>query len=212
MTEKPSSRLNDWGTMFSNSHLDRLRQQFADQFQPEGEDYLYRKYLKGAPVRVSAEERQRAIAAFEQRFKWLRWLLLASAVAFLIPVGFVFVLFDGEIPETGLYIVTAAGLGLEIAVFAWAVMRLWNAPAKVFAMRSPVGRELTRDEVRRLGFARLSWGQLLGGWAAFMLGIWALAARVDVIHGWGRLWLAAAAGLTLLVAGQAYRKWRYERE
>ena len=50
--------------MFNNLHFDRVRQLFADQFEPEGTGFLYRKSIKGAPIRVTAVERDRFVAAF----------------------------------------------------------------------------------------------------------------------------------------------------
>ena len=39
---------------------------FADQFEPNEQGFVYRKYMKGAPIQISAAERARYIDTFNR--------------------------------------------------------------------------------------------------------------------------------------------------
>jgi hypothetical protein len=52
--------------MFGDRHFDRVHQLFAEQFEPDGADFLYRKNMKSAPIRVSVAERDAFVAAFRR--------------------------------------------------------------------------------------------------------------------------------------------------
>jgi hypothetical protein len=128
-------------------------------------------------------------------------LLLISLIVVLVP--------DVESPaaDAAIYL----GIGLIIvpfmALFYWA----WNAPARELERRTPVGRARTGEEVRRLMFSRITYGQLGTAVLAAVALVWNQSTKYDVLHGWGVLWLVFAAALVLGAAIQAYRKWRYER-
>ncbi len=54
-------------------NFDRVRQMFADQFEPDAQGFVYRKSMKGAPIRVSAVERDRYIATFNRYTRYASW-------------------------------------------------------------------------------------------------------------------------------------------
>src|SRR5689334_12829650 len=61
---------------------------FAGQFQPDGDGFLYRKGMKGAPIRVTAAERQRYIEEFEKSGRFVFWA--GVTVGVLAPLALVF--------------------------------------------------------------------------------------------------------------------------
>jgi tetratricopeptide (TPR) repeat protein len=76
----------------------------------------------------------------------------------------------------------------------------------------PVGGPRSTDEVSRLRFQRLNYGQLataaFGGLLIPFIG----SSRADVFSGWNRLWLILGGSLVAVAAIQAFRKWRFEQE
>ena len=68
--------------MFGNSNF-RLNQLFADQFEPDGKAFLYRKGMKKAPIRVTDAERNSFIATFKHRLRYANWSIV-PATALLI--------------------------------------------------------------------------------------------------------------------------------
>ena len=67
--------------------------------------------------------------------------------------------------------------------------------------------------MREMMFHKMTYGQLavaaaFGPLVPFMMGFG--RHPIDVLHGWGRLWLVVGAGVTVFAAVQAFRKWRFE--
>lgn len=94
------------------------------------------------------------------------------------------------------------------AFYRWA----WAAPARELEGRTPIAGERPSDEVRRIRFRRITYGQLasaaFGGVMIPFIG----SSRQNVFLGWNRLWLVFGGALVLLAAVQAFRKWRFEQE
>jgi hypothetical protein len=65
-------------------HWAQSRQLFEDQFESSGENYLYRHSMKGAPIHVTAEERQRFIDDYARR---LRYSSRITIIGLLIVVS-----------------------------------------------------------------------------------------------------------------------------
>lgn len=193
--------------MFSNPHLDRLRQTFAEQFEPDGGSFLYRKSMKGAPIRVSVDERDRFIASFN---RWLRYSAWSILPATLILIGLLVWLIP-DVESTAGHVATYAGIALILVPFLAGYYWAWNAPARELERRPQEGSARSRDEVRQLIFSKMTYGQLGFAVLAGLALVWKASADTDVFHGWGVLWLIFA-GLLIVIAGiQALRKWRYER-
>jgi hypothetical protein len=70
--------------MFGNAHLDRVRQAFADQFSDDGHNFIYRRYQKGAPVRVSRLERDEFVAVFNRRISYAMWSTFPATVGLIL--------------------------------------------------------------------------------------------------------------------------------
>src|SRR6185437_16090333 len=69
-------------SMPASPQYDRVRQLFADQFEEDGDGYLFRMNLKGPAVQVSADERDAFVATFNRSFTRLTWGLIATLTAF----------------------------------------------------------------------------------------------------------------------------------
>lgn len=193
--------------MFNSPHFDRAREPFADQFTPDSGAFLYRKSMKGAPIRVSEGERDDFVATFNRRTRYGIWAIIAPS---LIMVGLIVWLIphsDRAAADTAMWIGLIAILAPFMAAYFWA----WNAPARELERRPRQGAALSRDEVRQLMFSRMSYGQLALAPLAALLVVWDKSGVHDIFHGWGIVRLIFA-GLLIAGAGvQAFRKWRYER-
>lgn len=179
---------------------------FADQFEADGDSFLYRKGMKGAPVRVTEGERDAFVEAFNRRLRDSMWLILPATVILISLLVWSVPDIDSTAAHTAIWIGIGAILVPFMAGYYWA----WNAPARELERRPQEGVALSREEVRQLMLSKMSYGQL--GFAALAGGalVWKVSDDTDVFHGWGILWLAAAG---LLIAGlgiRAFQKWRLE--
>lgn len=192
--------------MFWNSHLERVRQTFAEQFEADGNELFYRKHGRGRSILVTEAERDSFVADFGRRLRYAIW-----AVAFLTISLVVLPIFFA--PAARIASTQLIWLGTGFAVLAsflvtrWA----WNAPARELRSRISSAPARSRDEVRRIAFGKLTYGSLASAAIGAISVPYVMSSRVDVLHGWGRLWLVVAGALILLVAVQALRKWNHER-
>lgn len=185
---------------------DRLRQLFADQFETVGADIFFRKNSKGPPIRVSAEERDAFVAAYRRSIFWSYGLLIFGMIAGTAGLIFYVMRSGSDFPQISTYL----GLGLLLALSVAIQLHAWHAPARALRYRMTAGASRSPEEMRRMFFERLTWSRL-GGLAVVAAVIPLNAARhADILHGWGRLWLVASAALWVLLAVQAFRKWRYD--
>lgn len=188
----------------SGDSLD-ARKIFADQFEPDGDGFLYRKSGRGAPIRVTAAERDRFVGDFNRRFRYVVW---GSAGAMMAAI-LLLLAFEAELTPIfhGYEIVIAPVLGILLIVIA--NRKTYDAPARELRHRHPVGFERSRDEVRRRALARVNW-RFLAGMAIF--GAVYFASHVPKSgfdSGWGAMWIAGAVFYFGAMIGAAYRKWWY---
>lgn len=192
--------------------VDNMRESFAAQFESAGEGkYLYRRNQKGPAIPLTPEERDRFIRQYVRRI----WFIMGGMVGILLAFWGVVIWWtlsaDGSFSDVAMYVGTAV-----IAVAAIVPMyRIRGAPARELNGRTPLAGERSAEQMREIMFHKLTYGQLAGA-AAFGPFVPLMMAfgrhPVDVLHGWGRLWLALGAALTVLAAVQALRKWRFEIE
>ena len=194
--------------MFGNSHFARIRELFSDQFEPDGAGFLYRKGMKGAPIRVAEAERDAFVSTFNRRLRYAAWSIVPAT---LLLIG-LFVVLVPDVDSTAAQVAVYVGIALILAPFLLVYYWAWNAPARVLERRPVAGEARTRDEVRRLMFAKMTYGQLGLAAAGGVLLVWKVSARHDVLHGWGALWLVFAGLLIVVAAIQACRKWLFERK
>ena len=194
--------------MFKNQHLERVRKLFADQFQPDGDAFVYRKNMKGVPIHVSEAERDAFVFAFNRRSLYWMWSIFPAT---LLLIGGL-VAFGPD--ANGPYAHIAIFVGLAVILTPMMVGYYWafKAPARELAQRPALGEALTADEVRKLRFSKMTY-QNLGFAVLGSLGLlWKVSTRTDVLHGWGTLWLVFTAAIISVAGVQAFRKWRFERK
>jgi MFS family permease len=194
--------------MFGNQHFENVRRMFADQFEPEGPDFLYRNSMKGAPIRVTQAERDAFVDSFNRRLRYLAWAIVPFTI---LLIGLLVVLVPDHPDSPAARVFVYVGIGCILIPFMVAYYRAWNAPARELDRRTPVGSARTREEVRRLMFSRMTYGQLGFAVLAALALLWNASNKGDVLHGWGVLWTVFAAALVLVAAVQAFWKWHSER-
>jgi hypothetical protein len=193
------SRTDSWGS---------VRQSFADQFEPDGANFIYRRSQKGEAIRVSAEEHRRFVDEFDRNVRSAKWIMYIGLTVLLGGIILFSALRGSDLSQLAIL----AGVGIVMipyfVFFRWA----WAAPARELGSRTPIAGERSREAVQRLKFQRITYGQLaiaaLTGLAFPFLG----SSRHDVLSGWNRLWLLCGGAILLLAAVQAFRKWRLEQE
>jgi uncharacterized membrane protein len=194
--------------MFRDHHFDRVQEMFADQFEPDGDDFLYRRSMKGAPIRVSRAERDAFLADFGKRFKYAKWAIVPAT---LLLIGLLVVFLpDADGPSFELFIYI--GTGLIIASFMIGHYWAWNAPARQLVRRPELGKARPRAEMRRIMLARMTYRQLATAAAGMAALLFMVSEDTDLLHGWGRFWLGFSAVVFGGVAFQAFRKWRFDKQ
>lgn len=129
---------------------------FAEQFERDGTGFLYRKSRRGAPVRVTAAERDAFIETFNRRYRFLSWGFGVALAVTLFAIIAISVANEAEVEESWIY----AGCGILVGGYMLVWYRLWNAPAVALERRSHVGAPKSRSEVRSEMLAKIGWGQL----------------------------------------------------
>ena len=64
----------------------RVRQSFADQFEPRGSEFIYRKSQKGAGFKVTPAERDRFVESFDSHLTRAKWII---GVGVTVVIGIV---------------------------------------------------------------------------------------------------------------------------
>ena len=177
---------------------------FDAQFEPNGDGFLYRRSLKGAPIRVSAAERDRFSAAYRRIFRRLIWGTAAAILALLAAVMAPAFMSNRDPPQILIFATMAVGLLPMLLIHH----RLWNAPARELRGRSVVGRERSRSEASHVWLSRLSWAQFGATLLVVPVLLFKVSFAFDIWHGWGRLWLLFAGIIAMMLVYQAIRKWQ----
>lgn len=191
--------------MFGNSHLDRMRETFSDQFSSDGHDFIYRRSQRGPALRVSKLERDELLAAFNRRIRIAMWSTMSSTLIFILLLVWL-------VPDTGgsgAQNATWVGVAAIVSLFTGLFYRAWSAPSRELERRNPESPPLSKKEARELTYAKMTYGQLA---LAALMGasfIFKMSMREDVLHGSGLAWAVFGGGLVLLSVVQAVRKWRF---
>ena len=184
--------------MFGRKFSAYLAGSFADQFEPQECGFLYRRSLRGAPVQVTASEREAFIETFVRRAKILTWLLFAAILVLVFAeVGYASA-HGIEVQDWWTYL----GTLLMVAGFVIAWVRIWNAPTAHLQGRPPVGPETSRAEVRRKMRAKMSWGQIAAFGALLVFTMVVNLPDEEATANIGDWLLVLMAGIALL--GWAY--------
>ncbi len=191
--------------MFGSAHVDRIQQAFADQFSDSGQDFIYRKYQKGVPVRVSKSERDRFVAAFNKRIRCATWSIVPATVGLILLLFWLVPDSDSAAGQIAIWAGMAAVILPFMTIFYWS----WAAPSHELERRLPEGPVLTKEEARVLALSKITYRQLA---LAALMGIgliWTKSTKVDIFHGPGLIWLIFGAALVVVVGVQALRKCRF---
>jgi hypothetical protein len=182
-----------------------VRQQFEDQFEREGDAFLYRRNLRYAPVRVTAGEREAFVEDFARAMRRLQWATIAGLILLTLGLAAFLTWQDREFSALPLYV----GLGVIVVLNMLLWYRAWKAPSRTLERRPTLGAPRSRAETGRLMLQRVSWGQLL---MSFLLAPFAAFRFLEEsASGWKWFWLTMAVFFVIIVPVQAWRKWRLER-
>lgn len=192
--------------MFRNQHFDRVREKFADQFEADGLDYIYRKGMKAAPIKVSAAERSAFIEDFNRRLNLMIWGLMAASLVLVVGFTVYTIKFDQEFSEAAIYV----GIAIIMSVYMASYFRAWNAPQRELARRPFIGNPRTRDEIRKRTLQKMTYRQLAVAPVAAVALLFKISVDHDINSGWNRLWLVFAGLVAAAAAVQAFRKWRFD--
>lgn len=174
---------------------------FADQFEPVGKNFVYRRNLRGPPIPVSARERDRFVETFDTiqylaKCGLVGGVLILAFLAIFLPVEF-----NTQLPDWVVYGGVVLLAALFFAAFNWA----WLAPDRALRGRTAVGAPLTPGELRSRFLAKISYGQLaLMGMVTFISLIWGNGGK-DLLSGWNLLLLAVAIIPAAIIALRAFR-------
>jgi peptidoglycan/LPS O-acetylase OafA/YrhL len=193
--------------MFGNRRLSSSSLLFADQFEPEGPDFLYRKSMRGPPIRVTAAEREAFVEAHGRRMRYVTWGAGALMMLLIIVQLYVWPGRDRVSEGYGHYVTVVILVLFILAGHRWS----WNAPARELERRTPVGLPRSRREARQLALSRISYGHLALAGVGVPLYCWSKAEDGGLV-GWNIFWLLVAIAFVTLAALQAVRKWQSERE
>lgn len=194
--------------MFYNSHFDRVRQLFADQFADASQGLVYRKGQKGVPIRLSEIERDEFVASFNKRIRYATWSLIPATIGLILLLVWLVPDMDSPAGQMAMWAGVTAILVPFMAVYYWA----WNAPSRELERRTPAGAALTKEEARTLALSKVTYGQLM---LAALMGVglvWNKSTKTDLFDGWGVAWLVLGGALIALAGLQAIRKWRLGRQ
>lgn len=186
---------------------DGIRKAFADQFEQDGTSFVYRQSQKGEAIRVSADERRKFIDEFDQSVRRAKWIIYGGLTLALVGIIGFSLLADSDVSQSAIFVCIGIVMIPYFAYYRWA----WVAPSRELGSRTPIAGKRHPDEVRRLRFERMTFGQLAGAAFGGLMVPFIGSSRQDVFSGWNRLWLVFGGGLVLLAAVQAFRKWRFEQ-
>jgi hypothetical protein len=183
----------------------RSLRSFANRFEPDGADYLYRKNIREAPIRVTAAEREAFIADFRRTVSWAHWIVVGGTVVSI----FAPVLLALAVPEVNTHYLLFLFLALFFVVYMMIYQQASAAPSVALRSRSAAGPARTREEARAITLSKVSWRSLGIAALGFAFALFRLSLRFDLTTGWSRLWLVGAAALYVFVGYRAYQKLRY---
>ena len=185
---------------------DRVEQAFANQFEPDGENFRYRRWQKSAPLSVTSAERAQFIRQFHLRLRYASFGIFIATISLI--AGFVLFAGTGQSQESDLGIWISLGIILVLFTSYW--FWAYTAPSRALARRTPVGRARSREEMRRLSLGRISYGQLAGAAVAAWVMAYFYSRGHDMFSGWYLFWPFFAGAITITSALQALRKWHLE--
>jgi protein-S-isoprenylcysteine O-methyltransferase Ste14 len=192
-----------WQMLGGNN--DYAKKLFADQFEPNGEIYVYRKSMKGAPVPVTAIERDRYLKNFGRAKGYLMKVFVLSLIVFSI---FVAVFVPPAMSDT--YITVGVSTGCAFFMVGW--LWLWAAPARELRARAPVGEARSKEEKMRVFLTKTPYSQFAVFAFALLAIVWRNVDWKNWSVGKNLLWLLGGAVVAAAAMGhRVFQKWNYEK-
>jgi hypothetical protein len=194
--------------LFENTPLDRTRHAFSQQFEAEGQGYLYRLGQRGAAYLVSDEERNTFVNRYTFQIYGLAFLLVGGILGIVFAVG----TYTDQMasPPSDETIVTdiiacfAALIVLYFMVAQW----IWKAPARALSRRSAVRMDRSTEAAVEAKYSKISWGQL--GLGVFAIGflIFKFGQKYDLTQGPGLIFTGLIALGSIILIWQIAQKLR----
>lgn len=191
--------------MIFRRNVDHLEEIFLRQFEQEGDRLHYRKNGRGAPISVSAEEKEEFRIQYRKASSRMIWgsvagVVLSVAVGILIAPTFI-----DEGP--GIIVICVVMIG-GIAVLS---LRNYTAPSRALERRTPVGDELSKDEWQTKHFSTTSW-PLLGSIFLVSTAVCIGLLTSSEFREWSDyLWAFGSGMLSVLGARALWLKYRISR-
>jgi hypothetical protein len=182
-------------------HLDRL---FLAQFEETRDGLVYRRYQKGAPIPLTASERDQLIAQYRRRFRYLTWGFSAFVAMWL--VGFTVFAFKAQLSPS--FPLILPQMAVLLAGFLLVQRWMWDGPTRYLRGRAPIGAERSREEMKRIALAKLTWTQIAGVAASVIFPLIQIDRTRPLLAGENLFWLGFAAFLVGAAAITALRKLR----
>lgn len=192
--------------MFGSFRNQALRV-FSDQFESEGAGIVYRLNQTGAPIRVSQEERDRFVAAFDRAYQYLLWGFGLCVSMVMLGLVVAAAASGRPLSTAHVYAATAVWIGLLLASTWW----IWNAPARALRGRMTAGKAYSKSDVRRRVLTRTPYRNFIVAAGAVGVLYFNLTGGRDLLAGWNLLWSILAVTALAAVGIQVYRKWSGER-
>jgi hypothetical protein len=191
--------------MIFRSNIDHLEEIFLRQFEQDGDHFRYRRHGRGAPIPVSAEEKEEFRLEYRQASTRMIWgsvasVMLAITLCVLVAPRFVE---DGP----GIIVICVVMIG-GITVLS---VRHSTAPARALERRLPVGDELSKDEWQSKHFSTTSWS-LLGSIFLFSTMVCiGLLTGSEFSELSDYLWAIGSGMFSILGARALWLKYRFSR-
>lgn len=196
------------GARAAVSEYQKLRvANFVAQFQPDGDGFFYRESMKGAPIRVTAAERQRYIEQFERSGRYFFWTSVAAGVLGAFALTFYFNA-ESKAPDWVVWTVVSVVLILLIVAFSYWT---YHAPARDLRDRPRLGEPLAPVEVRKVSLRNLSYGQMAVAAAVLVFVTFGGRFGKNLSPEWKNIWLGFVGVLLAGLTFRAYQKWQLER-
>jgi len=188
--------------------FDRVRQMFADQFEPDAQGFLFRKYMKGAPIPVSTAERDRYIATFNRFTRYASWGIAGGTIFLIATIALYATIAGVALPDMALYL----GLGASFVAYMAGYFWIWNLPMRELRDRGAIGEARSRAEIKQLFLEKTTYGQIAASAGVGIVLLIRSQSNGGLLSGWNLLWAGSGAALLVLCAIQAFRKWRFETQ
>lgn len=194
--------------MYKASAYDPRLDRFLDQFEADGDDWLYRYKKTGAAYRVTEAEREAFLAAFDRQRRQLFWIRLAI-VGGLAIIGLPSLWLGSHSPFKDMN----PFWGSLIIGVSLLVDHLfgYRVPEHAFDGRAPVAPALSLTERRRLALERLPLTVVVGtATVTFVLLLYFALERPPIGSVGLAVIIASVAALVWAIV-QGMRKWQLER-